>query len=124
MISSVTQFSAVAATALALVLAIEKLIQYVMRESSKPVHSKRPPSLPRLPVLGNIHEMIKRKLTLPMLFNEVAKQVGSIFTFWFGSYAVVVVNDYSTALELLKKDTVADRPRRGASEIIKSYQGE
>eukprot|EP00111_Clytia_hemisphaerica_P004313 TCONS_00012309-protein len=85
-----------------------------------------PPSPPRLPVLGNIHQLIKQKKTkeLHQIITDYSKELGSIFTFWFGDRPVVFINDYHMAKEMLNSCECSGRPQRLAGEIVsKNFQG-
>ena len=90
---------------------------------TKSKHQRTLPHLPRLPVLGNLHQLIYRRKPIPLFFQEVAQEVGPIFTFSMGNSDLVVVNDYDAAMELLKLECVSQRPMRLSSEITKSYKG-
>ncbi|XP_066933392.1 uncharacterized protein [Clytia hemisphaerica] len=85
-----------------------------------------PPSPPRLPVLGNIHQLIKQKKTkeLHQIITDYSKDLGSIFTFWFGDRPMVFINDYRMAKEMLNSSECSGRPQRLAGQIVsKNFQG-
>ena len=80
--------------------------------------SKMPPSPSKLFLLGNIHHMLIKKLPPHMMFASIAEDLGSVFTFWFGSSPVVVINDFMTAKKVLHTKEFSGRPQRYAGEVV------
>ena len=89
---------------------------------------KLPPSLSRLPIIGNIHHLLgkkrQEKLENHEIFTEFSKTLGPIFTFWFGDRPIVFINDCFTAKKLLNSCECSGRPQRLAGQTIsKNFQG-
>ena len=56
---------------------------------------------------------------------QLSRELGPIFSFWFGGRRVIVVNDFNSVNELLLNDVFADRPHRTTGSIInKTFTGE
>lgn len=106
-----------------LIIIIIALIPW--RRNSK--HRKLPPSLSRLPIIGNIHHMIahkRQKKETHEIFTEISESLGPIFTFWFGDRPIIFISDYFTAKKLLHSHDCSGRPQRTAGKTIsKNFQG-
>ncbi|CAG2108040.1 unnamed protein product, partial [Medioppia subpectinata] len=72
------------------------------------LRSKLPPGPHPLPLIGNIL-LFKRKDHWDVVFRELAKQYGPVFTFWFFNRPQVVVTDVEMARETFKKNDFAGR---------------
>ncbi|CAG2115773.1 unnamed protein product [Medioppia subpectinata] len=72
------------------------------------LRSKLPPGPHPLPLIGNIL-LFKRKDHWDVVFRELAKQYGPVFTFWFFNRPQVVVTDVEMAREAFKKNDIAGR---------------
>ncbi|CAG2103733.1 unnamed protein product [Medioppia subpectinata] len=72
------------------------------------LRSKLPPGPHPLPLVGNIL-LFKRKDHWDVVFRELAKQYGPVFTFWFFNRPQVVVTDIVMAREAFRKNDFAGR---------------
>ncbi|CAG2111344.1 unnamed protein product, partial [Medioppia subpectinata] len=70
--------------------------------------SKLPPGPNPWPIIGNIL-LFKRKDHWDVVFRELTKQYGPVFTFWFFNRPLVVVTDIETAREAFRKNDFAGR---------------
>ena len=103
-------------------------VHYLWKNTGNTTGKKQilPPSPPRLPILGNIHQLIKQKKTkaLHQIITDYSRDLGSVFTFWFGDRPVVFINDYHMAKEMLNSCECSGRPQRLAGGIVsKNFQG-
>ncbi|KAG9450864.1 hypothetical protein H6P81_010829 [Aristolochia fimbriata] len=77
-----------------------------------------PPGPPKLPIIGNLHQLQKGGPLVHITLAEKAKQYGKIMTVWFGTKPTIVVSDYGSVWEVLvtKSSDFASRsmPYRGA----------
>ncbi|KAM3912774.1 steroid 17-alpha-hydroxylase/17,20 lyase [Leptodactylus fuscus] len=80
---------------------------------------KYPKSLPSLPVIGSLLHL-GNHFPPHILFCNLQKKYGSLFSFKMGSHYVVVVNNYEDAREVLLKKgkTFAGRPRTVTTDIL------
>ncbi|XP_068113631.1 steroid 17-alpha-hydroxylase/17,20 lyase [Hyperolius riggenbachi] len=80
---------------------------------------KYPKSLPSLPVIGSLLHLGSH-LPPHILFCNLQKKYGSLFSFMMGSHYVVIVNNHEDAREVLLKKgkTFAGRPRTVTTDIL------
>ncbi|XP_077311420.1 steroid 17-alpha-hydroxylase/17,20 lyase [Lithobates pipiens] len=80
---------------------------------------KYPKSLPSLPVIGSLLHL-GNKLPPHILFCNLQKKYGSLYSFMMGSHYVVVVNNHEDAREVLLKKgkTFGGRPRTLTTDIL------
>ncbi|XP_066457012.1 steroid 17-alpha-hydroxylase/17,20 lyase [Eleutherodactylus coqui] len=80
---------------------------------------KYPKSLPSLPVIGSLLHL-GNHLPPHILFCNLQKKYGKLYSFKMGSHYVVVVNNYEDAREVLLKKgkTFAGRPRTVTTDIL------
>ncbi|KAG9450869.1 hypothetical protein H6P81_010834 [Aristolochia fimbriata] len=60
-----------------------------------------PPGPPKLPMIGNLHQLQKGGPLVHITLAEMAKQYGKIMTVWFGNKPTIVVSDYGSVWEVL-----------------------
>ncbi len=100
------------------------LFGYVWKSSNNPKWKNLPPSPPVTPLIGNLLELKKDP---HLAFIDLAKQYGSIFTFWFGrSKPVVIINDQKVAREAFihGAQALSGRPQRYTGSIYtKNFKG-
>ncbi|XP_018408914.1 PREDICTED: steroid 17-alpha-hydroxylase/17,20 lyase [Nanorana parkeri] len=80
---------------------------------------KYPKSLPSLPVIGSLLHL-GNHLPPHLLFCNLQKKYGSLYSFKMGSHYVVVVNNHEDAREVLLKKgkAFAGRPRTVTTDIL------
>ncbi|XP_063818009.1 steroid 17-alpha-hydroxylase/17,20 lyase [Pseudophryne corroboree] len=80
---------------------------------------KYPKSLPSLPVIGSLLHL-GNHLPPHILFCDLQKKYGRLYSFLMGSHYVVVVNNHEDAREVLLKKgkTFAGRPRTVTTDIL------
>ena len=101
---------------------------YLLKKPASNYSGKLPPSLSRLPILGNIHHLLSKKrqdkLENHEIFTEFSKTLGPIYTFWFGDRPIVFINDCFAAKKLLSSCDCSGRPQRLAGRTVsKNFQG-
>ncbi|KAG8551600.1 hypothetical protein GDO81_004178 [Engystomops pustulosus] len=81
--------------------------------------AKYPKSLPSLPVIGSLLHL-GNHLPPHILFCNLQKKYGSLYSFMMGSHYVVIVNNHEDAREVLLKKgkTFAGRPRTVTTDIL------
>jgi len=101
------------------------IICYMMvGKTGKMSHEKMPPSPYRLPILGNIHYLLKEKLPLHLVFHSLIARFGSVFTFWIGKGPIVMINDFELAKQVLFNKSFSGRPQRTAGQLTsRGFQG-
>lgn len=83
-----------------------------------------PPSPPTLPILGNLHQLIRFKVPPHVTFTRLAKTYGPVFTIWFGNKPAVIINNFKIAKYVLFSRQCHGRPQRDAGRIIsKNFKG-
>ncbi|KAG9450885.1 hypothetical protein H6P81_010850 [Aristolochia fimbriata] len=60
-----------------------------------------PPGPPKLPIIGNLHQLQKGGPLVHINLAEMAKQYGKTMTVWFGTKPTIFVSDYRSAWEVL-----------------------
>ncbi|KAG9450430.1 hypothetical protein H6P81_010395 [Aristolochia fimbriata] len=60
-----------------------------------------PPGPPKLPIIGNLHQLQKGGPLVHINLAEMAKQYGQIMKIWFGTKPTIVVSDYKSVWEVL-----------------------
>ncbi|XP_073541418.1 steroid 17-alpha-hydroxylase/17,20 lyase isoform X2 [Phyllobates terribilis] len=104
----------------ALLLAFGLILISVWRRGLRsPGSAKYPKSLPSLPVIGSLLHL-GNHLPPHILFCNLQKKYGSLYSFMMGSHYVVVVNNHEDAREVLLKKgkTFAGRPRTVTTDIL------
>ncbi|XP_069836310.1 steroid 17-alpha-hydroxylase/17,20 lyase [Dendropsophus ebraccatus] len=104
----------------ALLLAIGLLLISIWRRGLRSHGcAKYPKSLPSLPVIGSLLHL-GNHLPPHILFSNLQKKYGSLYSFMMGSHYVVVVNNHEDAREVLLKKgkTFAGRPRTVTTDIL------
>ncbi|MBN3297192.1 CP17A lyase, partial [Amia calva] len=78
-----------------------------------------PPSLPSLPIIGSLLSL-RSDLQPHMLFQQLQKKYGTIYSLMMGSHYVVIINNYQHAKEVLLKKgkTFAGRPKTVTTDIL------
>lgn len=102
------------------------IICYMMvgKTGQKISYDKMPPSPYRLPILGNIHYLLKEKLPLHHIFTSLISRFGPVFTFWIGKGPIVLISDYSLAKQVLFSKQFSGRPQRRAGQLTsRGFQG-
>ncbi|KAM8924810.1 steroid 17-alpha-hydroxylase/17,20 lyase [Pelodytes ibericus] len=81
--------------------------------------TKYPNSLPSLPLIGSLLHL-DHHLPPHILFCNLQKKYGSLYSFMMGSHYVVIVNNHEHAKEVLLKKgkTFAGRPRTVTTDIL------
>ncbi|XLU50565.1 hypothetical protein S245_045379, partial [Arachis hypogaea] len=84
---------------------------------SKPTNKNSPPSPPRLPILGNLHQV---GLFPHRSLKNLAEKHGPLMLLHFGNVPVLVVSSANTAEEVMKTHDLvfSNRPRRKMSDIL------
>ncbi|KAG9450937.1 hypothetical protein H6P81_010902 [Aristolochia fimbriata] len=79
-----------------------------------------PPGPPKLPIIGNLHQLQKGGPLLHITLAEMAKQYGKIMTVWLGNRPTIVVSDYESVWEVLvtKSSDYASRSMPYRSKFI------
>ncbi|CAJ0952443.1 unnamed protein product [Ranitomeya imitator] len=104
----------------ALLLAFGLILISIWRRGLRsPGSAKYPKSLPSLPVIGSLLHL-GNHLPPHILFCNLQKKYGSLYSFMMGSHYVVVVNNHEDAREVLLKKgkTFAGRPRTVTTDIL------
>ena len=98
------------------------LLLKLARNSSE--YLKMPPCPSKIPILGNIQLLLKSRVAPYVQFMNMSKDLGSVFTFWFGDKPVVIVNNIDVAKMILHSKDFAGRPQRYTSSVYsRQFQG-
>ncbi|KAF8406327.1 hypothetical protein HHK36_008413 [Tetracentron sinense] len=93
----------------------------LMVENFRKRGSKWPPGPPKLPILGNLHQINKGGELIHLALAKLAKVHGGMMTVWFGSWKpMIVVSDPALAWEVLvtKSSDFSSRTLPYMSKII------
>ncbi|XP_057307331.1 steroid 17-alpha-hydroxylase/17,20 lyase-like [Hydractinia symbiolongicarpus] len=90
---------------------------YLHLSESHMKYVKMPPCLYRYIFLGNIPYLLKKKTPVHTYFEFLSKDIGSVFTFWFGDCPAVIINDFQMAKKLLYSKECTGRPQRYTGEM-------
>lgn len=120
--STMWHYIVIGASIVSSVMAFTLLILRRKREANK--WSNLPPSPPTLPLFGNLFQMKKN----PHIgFNELSKEFGDVFTFWFGrSKPVIIISEQKATREAFIQGAKAlsGRPQRYTGSIYtKNFKG-
>ncbi|KAL6182568.1 hypothetical protein ACLB2K_043987 [Fragaria x ananassa] len=106
---------------LSLVLLAVFLILFYIWSSSTSTTRNSPPSPPKLPIIGNLHQLLGSPGTPPhRALQALSKLHGPLMLLHFGSFPVLVVSSAEAAREIMKTHDLAfaSRPRTTAFEKL------
>ncbi|CAG2117058.1 unnamed protein product [Medioppia subpectinata] len=81
------------------------------------LRSKLPPGPHPVPLMGNLL-LFKSKDHWDVVFRQLAKKYGPVFTFWFGTTPQLIITDTEMAREAFRKNDMAGRPESYFGAIL------
>lgn len=99
------------------IIVVVSIYLYLPESKSHMEYVKMPPCLYRYIFLGNIPYLLKKKTPVHTYFEFLSKDIGSVFTFWFGDCPAVIINDFQMAKKLLYSKECTGRPQRYTGEM-------
>ncbi|XP_059211347.1 steroid 17-alpha-hydroxylase/17,20 lyase [Centropristis striata] len=121
LLSSLSSLPLPPSSLLLVLLAAAVLVFFLMTQRLRPA-SSRPgsiPGLPRLPVLGSL-PWLGGGLPPHLLFTQLARRYGSVFSLFLGPHYTVVVNSHQHAREVLlqRGRDFAGRPSMVTTDLL------
>ncbi|KAJ8618949.1 hypothetical protein MRB53_015135 [Persea americana] len=106
-------------TAVAIGIAAAVLIAFARRQRPSGKPTQWPPGPPRLPLIGNMHQILKEGDPFHITVNKLAQGYGPIMTVWFGTrQPTIIVSNHDLVWEVL----VSKSPDYAAREIASMFK--